>query len=78
MSAVDFRGQRFEVLLVVDPPMALVSLGGAVQGCAEIVDGRVVANLSADGSSTVSARTVAEVACRCGFAIGFPIAERGT
>jgi hypothetical protein len=61
---------------VADPPVALVSLNGAIHGCAEIVGGRVVANLSADGRATVSARTVAEVACRSGFAVGFPIAER--
>jgi hypothetical protein len=74
MNIVEFQGRRFEVMRVVDPDVALVWLDGAVQGCAEIVNGMLVANLSADGCASVSARTIAEVAYRGGFAIGFSIA----
>lgn len=50
MNIVDPEGRRFEVEHVVDPDIALVSLrGGKLQGCAEIIDGRIVANLCAYG-----------------------------
>jgi len=71
---VDFQGRRFEVMRVVDPDVLLVSMGGAVQGCAQILNNTLVANLAADGSAVVSARTVAQVARAAGFGIGFPIA----
>jgi hypothetical protein len=69
MNVVEFAGSRFEVMHVVDPDLAAVFLDGAVQGCAQIIDGRVVANLAADGSSRVSARTVAEVALKGRFGL---------
>jgi hypothetical protein len=51
------------VVLATDPDIALVSLrGGALRGCAEVIDGRIVANPCADGSSIVLSRTVADVA----------------
>lgn len=74
MTMVDFEGRRFEVMRVLDPDVAMVSLDGSVQGCAQILRGALVANLSADGSSRVSARTIAEVALRSGYGLGFPIA----
>jgi hypothetical protein len=51
----------------------VVWLDGALQGCAQILRGSLVANVSADGSASVSARTVAQVAARSGFGVGFPI-----
>jgi hypothetical protein len=62
MNVVEFQGSSFEVMHVVDPDVAVVFLRGAVQGCAQITDGKIVANLSADGSATISACAVAEVA----------------
>lgn len=75
MNYVDHDGRRFEVTHVVDPDVLLVSLDGAIQGCAQVLRGKVVANLSADGRALVSARIVAEVAVRAGYGIGFPIGQ---
>ena len=74
MKVVEFHGSSYEVMHVVDPDVLVVSIAGAVQGCAEILNGALVANLAGDGSARVSARTVADVARRAGFGIGFPIA----
>jgi hypothetical protein len=71
---VDFEGKRFEVVHVVDPDVLVVSIAGAVQGCAEILNGALVANVAADGSAIISARTVADVARCAGYGVGFPIA----
>jgi len=73
MNHVEFEGRHFEVMHVVDPVVAVVWFHGALQGCAQILRGALVANLSADGSASVSARTVAQVAARSGFGVGFPI-----
>lgn len=74
MTTVDLNGQRFEVTHVFDPSVAMVSLGSAIQGCAEILRGKLVGKPSADGSASVSARTIAEVAALSGFGFGVPLA----
>jgi hypothetical protein len=71
---VDFEGKRFEVVHVVDPDVLVVSIAGEVQGCAEILNGALVANVAADGSAIISARTVADVARCAGDGVGFPVA----
>jgi hypothetical protein len=69
---VDFQGKSFEVMRVIEPDLVVVSLAGAVQGLAETLNGALVASLAADGSAVVSAGTVADVAQRAGYGIGFP------
>jgi hypothetical protein len=74
MASIDFEGQRFEVQHLAEPHVAIVFLDGAVQGCADIVRGMLVASLCADGSSRVPQRTVAQVALRSGYGVGCPVA----
>ncbi len=59
---VDFGGKRFEVMHVVDPDLAVVFLGGAVQGCAQIIDGATAQKSKGPGwigNTAMSAATAA-------------------